>query len=597
MSDEQATGLLGPENISDLEAFVGDFSLDCRGILDYLETFMENGISEGRFTEREALHDLGIALWVAYASNNFDDYIHYYISTQWLSRVEDVAAGCGTWYYRYACALMYCGKPSRALEYCERGVREDPDYPWTWLTLGRLRSHFGDRRGAEEAVRRGLEIVPGDHEFLTLGRDIAAGATLEEMEMHLIDPDWDARLVCSAEDDPERVEKARSIAGIVCDRPALERLKAALGVSGWSPDHPYCTFLRDCAGSPVVITLRMNEAAASKLDPEGLLRIFDSVDRMDGEARRYLEEGFGPAPYRLSDIGVDQSLEVDLSYSVPGTDEVRTVSFDSDLRMTDSLVGGRFGALVLLGDDSWDVDSVLSNLRSEWGVVLGSPERDGESVVGTIDGDLLAIHHVHGPVPGGDLEEEASGNYLWKGAADAVRSHASRLVVALVSGEGDPLDSGLSFVKAVESCARLPNCVGIYTCGTVLEPSSYIEGAQEIKRGDLPLDDLVWFGMYRTPEGINAYTNGMAAFGRDEIEVVGADDAPARIAAFLYDVAYHVLVNGTVLMDGDTVGFEDGQHLTVRRSPGVSVDGITLKIDYPEWGDAEGDQRPGTVTF
>ena len=43
---------------------------------------------------------------------------------------------------------------------------------------------LGNREGALEAVRRGLALEPGDHEFQTLGREIEAGAPLETMEYH-----------------------------------------------------------------------------------------------------------------------------------------------------------------------------------------------------------------------------------------------------------------------------------------------------------------------------------------------------------------------------------------------------------------------------
>ena len=79
---------------------------------------------------------------------------------------EKNAAGCGSWYYRYACALMYCGKLEQALTYAERGVKEEPEYPWGWLQLARLRSHFCDWRGAFAANEEGLRLVPGDYEFL-----------------------------------------------------------------------------------------------------------------------------------------------------------------------------------------------------------------------------------------------------------------------------------------------------------------------------------------------------------------------------------------------------------------------------------------------
>ena len=52
-------------------------------------------------------------------------------------------------------------------------------------------------------------------------------------------------------------------------------------------------------------------------------------------------------------------------------------------------------------------------------------------------------------------------------------------------------------------------------------------------------------------------------------------------AAFLYDISYHVLYNGATLRDGDSIGFSEDQVLKVRKGPGVSIDGLTLKIEYP----------------
>ena len=96
-------------------------------------------------------------------------------------------ARSGVWYYRYACALTYCGRLEEALKYAEKGVGLDPEYVWGWLMYGRLLSHFGDREGALAAADRGLALEPGDYEFTTLRREIQKGRTLEEMEFHWID--------------------------------------------------------------------------------------------------------------------------------------------------------------------------------------------------------------------------------------------------------------------------------------------------------------------------------------------------------------------------------------------------------------------------
>ena len=60
--------------------------------------------------------------------------------------------------------------------------------------MGKLRAHFGDQAGALDAVEQGLKLEPGDYEFLTLQEEIKAGATLEQMEYHWINPDADQLL-------------------------------------------------------------------------------------------------------------------------------------------------------------------------------------------------------------------------------------------------------------------------------------------------------------------------------------------------------------------------------------------------------------------
>ena len=104
-------------------------------IINTILDFINDGIENGDFTRDDALHDLDIALWIAYANNNIDDYLRYINSVQWLGGVEDLAAGCGTWYYRYAVSLMYLGRIDEAWKYAEEGVRQEPDYPWGWLIL------------------------------------------------------------------------------------------------------------------------------------------------------------------------------------------------------------------------------------------------------------------------------------------------------------------------------------------------------------------------------------------------------------------------------------------------------------------------------
>ena len=263
---EETGSLLSTEDIEILESFDEGTAAYFGKMLDWLENFIKSGVEEGRFSEKQAHQDLQIALWYAFACLNLDDYIHYYRAAEWMKDSEKNATGCATWYYRYSVALMYCGRLEEALEYAERGAKEEPDYPWIWLHLGKLRAHFGDKSGALDAVKQGLKLEPGDYEFLTLKKEIRAGATLEQMEYHWIDPEADQTLQEGLDADAD--DKQRSISCITVNKDGLERFWSifAPDPEKYVANAPYTQFPYTVNGHMVDLVFQMNEAGLSKLD-------------------------------------------------------------------------------------------------------------------------------------------------------------------------------------------------------------------------------------------------------------------------------------------------------------------------------------------
>ena len=115
---------------------------------------------------------------------------------------------------------MYCGRLARSTGNMRSGAlwrsRTTPGSGSIW---GKLRAHFGDKSGALDAVKQGLKLEPGDYEFLTLKKEIKAGATLEQMEYHWIDPDSDQALQQGLGQDVD--EKQRALACIRVDEAGL----------------------------------------------------------------------------------------------------------------------------------------------------------------------------------------------------------------------------------------------------------------------------------------------------------------------------------------------------------------------------------------
>lgn len=218
--DPETGSLLSMQNIETLESFQDEISGYFGQMLCWLEDFIEQGVQEGKFTQRQAHQDLQIALWYSFACNNLDEYRYYCKAADWMKGSEKNAAGCAMWYYRYSVALMYCGRLEEALNYAEKGIQEEPDYPWIWLQAGKLRSHFGDKAGALEAVAHGLALEPDDYEFLTLKKEIENGAPLEQMEYHWINPDADQTLQQGLDENAD--DKQRSISCITVNKEGLD---------------------------------------------------------------------------------------------------------------------------------------------------------------------------------------------------------------------------------------------------------------------------------------------------------------------------------------------------------------------------------------
>lgn len=573
-------GILRPEDLKMFESFIEGDSGDFEGLLECIARMIAEGLDGKRFSEDDVHSDLETALWITYACLNIGDYEHCYTACEWLSRVESQAAGCGQWYYRYANALMYCGKPRLAMEYLLRGVSEEPEYPWNWLTLGRLRSHYGDREGAISAADRGLELVPGDEEFALLRRDIEEGTSLEVMELR---PDPSEPVPSSVEfafnsNDSSLASKAEAVMGIVVDNESLNNIKKVLGPSGWIADHPYCTFMKATQKGQFIVTLAMDEAYLSKMPADRLRNILGSVPGMEAAARRLLPPGQNESP--LYGLTIDRRLRPMLSFG-DFENNSQAIYFDEDLQpIRPTYKGGPFIAFVLLSDDRCDFDTIRKALSEEWGIqTKESPEEGG--LVFEYGGDLVAFNLIKGQVPGEEAQENARNNYLWDGAVQAAEKHTSHLLVALINHGESAIDAGIVHTKLVASACRLTNALGVYFQGTVVSPESYIEESQQIREGIVPFLDWVWFGLYQSPEGCGGYTRGLSVFGKEEIEVVDSDADLQTVRDILIEVSYHLLQNDAVLESGDSISLPNGDMLTVTRSPGRSIEGDTLKIGIP----------------
>ena len=258
---------------------------------------------------------------------------------------------------------------------------------------------------------------------------------------------------------------------------------------------------------------------------------------------------------------------------------------------------GTFLAFVLLRELEWNFGAFEEAFDREWEITLdksadgegvddnsGEAEAAGDSVrvYGIKQGESslqLAISYHDFPVPNEEAEENAQFNYMWKDAVEVTKTHKAHLMVAVLgTGMGTPMEKGILYTKALTTMCRQANTIGVYANEVVYEPKFFIAASEMLQSGNLPLLNLVWFGLARSEKGVSAYTCGLQNFGKDEMEILDSDKQPSELRDFLLNTAGYVIEEDVILHDGETLGYTNEQRLKLVKSAGVNVQGESLKI-------------------
>lgn len=251
---------------------------------------------------------------------------------------------------------------------------------------------------------------------------------------------------------------------------------------------------------------------------------------------------------------------------------------------------GSFAGFVLLSEPQWDRDQFIRDYKEDWGIEivedtrLENPEDDGKLVYADVEGMRVVVGLIEAPVPNGEAEYWARGNYMWKDGAEIVKDHKAQLIVCVLSETDDIIAKGKLFAKLAASALNQGNALAFYNEGAVFPPDMYRAFAEPMKNDELPYLCWVWFGIFGNEKEAGVYTYGMRRFGKQEMETYvprGSADLNA-IRGFMLDIVAYVLSGNVTLKDGETIGFSAEQKLPIKLSKGIAVDGETLKIAYGE---------------
>ena len=152
--------------------------------------------------------------------------------------------------------------------------------------------------------------------------------------------------------------------------------------------------------------------------------------------------------------------------------------------------------------------------------------------------------------------------------------------MAVLNREANAIEAASFFTDTVNLCSMETKALGIYTTGTVYEPSFYNEWAGKLRNGEMPLPLWVYVGLVRDENGLSGYTYGLTLFGRLELEIIGTSRSHEELYNFLYNVCEGILSEGMYFHDGETLSFTSDQRLTITKSKAVYVEGDSFKIAY-----------------
>ena len=246
-----------------------------------------------------------------------------------------------------------------------------------------------------------------------------------------------------------------------------------------------------------------------------------------------------------------------------------------------------FLSFVLLKNAEWDKNKFINDLKEDWGLQISAQIGENNDhklpLLTEISGKRITIHLDNMPIPNRAAEESAGTNYLWKEATDVVKEHNANLVVYVDGFKSEYIKTSALMAKITSTLLKQNGALAVFSYGNIYEPKFYQNFLKNaLDENEIPIYNLVWFGIKKTQDKIGVYTNGMKQFGKEEIEVyVNPGEATfEELHEFLYDIVSYVLENDALLLDGQTIGASLEQKCKITYSKGIALETDTLKIEY-----------------
>lgn len=250
-----------------------------------------------------------------------------------------------------------------------------------------------------------------------------------------------------------------------------------------------------------------------------------------------------------------------------------------------------FTGLCLMNIKEFELNHILLNLRQSWGIKVNADmeeyEESENSVAFAIEDMNCFINFIDSKIPDEEITLKASFNYMFEDGVQRCKSHKSYLAIGVVGGE-NRVKSAILFTKIATACLQEYNMIAIYTPYNVIEADAFIDEASFIKQDFLPIKNWIYIGFIKNEgDSLSAYTIGMKAFLKDEMEILNSYEEPETLRNRLLNLAYFLIDNDTELSEDETLTLKeidsDGNNVSlefkVKYDKAVNGIGKTVKIE------------------
>lgn len=240
------------------------------------------------------------------------------------------------------------------------------------------------------------------------------------------------------------------------------------------------------------------------------------------------------------------------------------------------------GMVLLEESNGFKPDAMVAELRAKWKLDLVYESGETSSVAISVDGYTVALAPIPLSVPEQEISSTAEYNYFWTNGAQEASAHRSHVIVSLLGAGKNPVEENLLFIKVVAAVLNTSPSVGVYMGSRTLlvKKAFYLANMVSPSKDNLPLFNLIYFGVRQEGKTFSMYTHGLADFGKLEVEIIRSEKDFQELQELLYGIAHYVLSYDATPNHGETIGMSATQKLKITVSDGVFLEGETVKISY-----------------